>query len=207
MKCWLNFRIGILVFSLLFMNAHAEEFKSLPLAEIHIDQCQLSLLSYSPLDLNPFKEKQIFSIWKKDLAQLAFDAFEEEATEIVLDPGYDQGEALLVVDKFNRILAVSGYFPDPNDLGRFYLRWHGVVPQLQKKGVSKWILDSVVSRIKALHPKVHTLVEATPDMPFQESVVAHFVQYGFKRTETIETHEWSQYPWREYELPLRHLKR
>lgn len=185
--------------------AQVLNFLEAPIASRSFGRHHLNLYSYSPVNFNPFSAPQVFKIWPSDSAKLAKWGFDDEQVRISHDPSYDQGKAFLVFDgdpKSQNIVAISGYVPINRAKKRICLRWHGVVPTLQGHGISKWILEIVVARLKSKYPSATTLVEHIPDLPSREKSKNFFLHMGFIPKDKIHRYPWSPHPWRELELNL-----
>lgn len=169
----------------------------------------LMLYSYSARDLNPFNIKEIYQIWPQDLADTGREGFEEEQAEILgLVPeqirNYQESAYILINPKSAHFdpIAITGYFADDQSLSRMYLRWHGVKKEFLGLGISKWLIGQVVLQIRARHPEVTTLVELIPDIPSRAGIFKSFLKTGFQSTDILHRFDWSEYAWRELQLPL-----
>jgi len=116
---------------------------------------------------NPFLDHpQLRAIWPGAYAQRA----ESDTGRCLEKP--EGRKVFLIVGDENRIVGITGYyFFDEKALG---LRWHGVVPCMQRHTYSRIATALLCAQAKVDHPDCETLVEVMPadavarlDKPFR----------------------------------------
>lgn len=163
---------------------------------------ELTYCSFSPLKMNPFRKHSFLkNIWMPELAEIAQLAYDEEAQEITNDPMYLYGEAFLIkVGK--KIIGVSGYFPLDNEETLFALRWHGLIPEYQGKGLSQAIIKDIQERIESTYPQAEYLTEYMPVIKEYKPMAKYFTKLGFIKEGPYEVVDWSRFKWQNYYLAL-----
>ncbi len=149
---------------------------------------------------NPFNSNpRLFEIWEPIHAAIAKEAIDEYRELSIQYPNADQGKILLIFDS-NVIIGISGYFPSKEDFSEFTLRWHGLLPEYQKHGLSEVIITYVTESIKTLYPTARTLIEMMP--ADNQKLHNYFVKLGFKASEQTFELDWSEHTWKNYMLNL-----
>lgn len=159
----------------------------------------------NPAKVNPFtKYPQLKSIWLPELAQIAEQAYDEEALSLKHDPHYPSGEAFLIYHQTGKsshtqkLIGITGYFSLDSDYTRFSLRWHGLFPEYQGKGISRTVIKTMCDRIQSLYPQSESIMEFMPIIPEYEKTSEYFTKLGFVKKGGAEDVDWSTYQWQSY---------
>lgn len=187
----------------------------LPFIENFMEPLNIIFKPVNPAKVNPFHQHpELKSIWLPELAEIARQAYEEEAQALKHDPNYPSGEAFLIYHeigknkKKQKLIGITGYFSLDTEYTRFSLRWHGLFPDYQGKGISQTVIKTMCERIQSLYPQSESIMEFMPIIPEYEKTAQYFTKLGFVKKGSPEDVDWSTYQWQGYvlEFPKKDLK-
>lgn len=134
-------------------------------------------------DGNPFAgHPQLRTIWPGAYAERA----ESDTVRCLAKP--EGRKVFLILGDGNKVVGITGYyfFDDDKALG---LRWHGVVPCMQRHIYSKIAMELLCAQGKLDHPERETLIEVMP-----ADATAHldkpFRRHGFERFGEPAEYDW-----------------
>jgi L-amino acid N-acyltransferase YncA len=121
--------------------------------------------------------------------------------------GCDEGEIFLIKDN-QKIIGITGYFPYEETYSDFFLRWHGLLPEYQKIGISQKVLDTMIKYLEKKYENFSTIKEFMPVRESYKKTEEYFIKIGFQKIGEPEKVEWSKDLWQtfEYRLPQKKLR-
>lgn len=155
---------------------------------------------------NPFdKYPNLQDIWEPDLFIIAKEAIDESKERFL--EGCDEGEVFLIKDD-KKVIGITGYFPYEETYSHFFLRWHGILPEYQKLGISKKIIETIIQYLEKNYDNFSTIKEFMPIRESYKKTEEYFLKIGFKKIGEPEVVDWSKDLWQnfEYQLPQKKLR-
>lgn len=156
---------------------------------------------------NPFQKfLELKTIWEQDLTVIAQESFNESQQKFLKN--YDEGEIFLIKENDN-IIGITGYFPNEENYENFSLRWHGILPKYQKKGISQKVLQTLLNYLIQKYENFSTIQEFMPIRDSYQKTEQYFLGLGFQKIGNPEKVDWSESLWQtlEYKLPEKKLQR
>lgn len=145
---------------------------------------------------NPFADHpQLRTIWPDVYAQRA----EADTIRCLAKP--EGRKVFLIVGAGDEVVGITGYYFF-NDEAALGLRWHGVVPCMQRHYYSTDAMNLLCALSKADHPARDTLIELMP-ADTVERLDKPFRRHGFERFGKPAEYDWLMAGlWQAYQRPL-----
>lgn len=147
----------------------------------------------------PFQDYPILrSIWKSPLNRLAEEGSHEALTEenaFYQEQGIQRPDDIFLIMNGDHVIGITGFFfqEDPTTV---FLRWHGIIPEYRRQGLSSLALRQMLTLAQHQFPEIQTVIENLPES--QPDIIGFFQSLGFTPVGSNEFDEWSHMTWQHY---------